>query len=74
MGLFSRALIRTTAAGTLAGLMTVSGMVFGPLSQSAQGDRLTATASVNLRSGPGLDYPVVGGLTSGQLITALDDS
>ena len=74
MGLFSRALIRTTAAGTLAGLMTISGMVFGPLSQSAQADRLTATASVNLRSGPGLDYPVVGGLTSGQVITALDDS
>lgn len=74
MGLFSRALIRTTAAGTLAGMITISGMVFGPLSQSAQGDRLTATTGVNLRSGPGLEHPVVGGLWSGQQITALGDS
>lgn len=74
MGLVSRALLRSTAAGTLAGLITVSGMVFGPLSQSAQGDRLTATTGVNLRSGPGLGYPVVGGLSTGQQITALSDS
>ncbi|SDB80735.1 Uncharacterized conserved protein YgiM, contains N-terminal SH3 domain, DUF1202 family [Raineyella antarctica] len=74
MGIILRALIRTTAAGTLAGLVTVSGMVLGPLSQSAQGDWLTATTGVNLRSGPGTTYPVVGGLATGQRITALGDS
>lgn len=74
MGLFSRALLRTTAVGTLAGLVTVSGMVFGPLSQSAQGDRLTATTGVNLRSGPGLEHSVVGGLWAGQQITASGDA
>ena len=74
MGFLTRALGRTVATATLAGLVTASGMVFGPLSQSAQGDRLTAITGVNLRSGPGLSYPVVGGLSTGQRITALGHS
>ncbi len=74
MSFFSRALGRTTAVATMATMFTVSGMVLGPLSQSAQGDRLTATTGVNLRSGPGLGYRVVGGLATGQRITALGDS
>ncbi|WOP19060.1 SH3 domain-containing protein [Raineyella sp. LH-20] len=74
MGFVTRALGRTAATATLAGLVTASSMVFGPLSQSAQGDRLTATTGVNLRSGPGLSYTIVGGLSTGQRITALGGS
>lgn len=74
MGFFVRALGRTVATVTVAGLVTTSSMVFGALSQSAQGDRLTATTGVNLRSGPGLSYSIVGGLSTGQRITALGDS
>jgi len=58
------------AAGLLAGIATTA---ISPTA-TADSDRLTTWTALNIRSGPGTKYAVVGGLYPGQLITAAGPS
>ena len=63
-----RALI---AALILAGLLTVT---LSALPATAAPTQVTATAGVNIRSGPSTSSSIVGGLYRGQTVTAISDS
>ncbi|HEY9294159.1 MAG TPA: SH3 domain-containing protein [Microlunatus sp.] len=59
-------------AGAVTSLLAAAGaaITVGGV-QLASADSATATAGVNIRSGPGTKYAIVGGLTAGQRITAV---
>ena len=59
-------------AGAVTSLLAAAGaaITVGGV-QLASADSATATAGVNIRSGPGTKYGIVGGLTAGQRITAV---
>ncbi|QDP98385.1 SH3 domain-containing protein [Microlunatus elymi] len=59
-------------AGAVTSLLAAAGaaITVGGV-QLASADSVTATAGVNIRSGPGTKYAIVGGLTAGQRITAV---
>ncbi|SDS89116.1 SH3 domain-containing protein [Microlunatus soli] len=60
-----RAGAMTTALAAAGAAITIGGV------QLASADSATATAGVNIRSGPGTKYDIVGGLSAGQRITAV---
>lgn len=59
-------------AGAVTALLaaTGAGVAVGTV-QLASADSATATAGVNIRSGPGTNYRIIGGLAAGQRITAI---
>ena len=60
------------AAGVLTAVITAAGLVTGLSGVDlASAQSATATTAVNIRSGPGTNYRIVGGLYRGQSITRL---
>ena len=60
------------AAGVLTAVITAAGLVTGLSGvDPASAQSATATTAVNIRSGPGTNYRIVGGLYRGQSITRL---
>lgn len=55
----------TTALAAAGAAITIGGV------QLASADSATATSGVNIRSGPGTKYDIIGGLSAGQRITAV---
>lgn len=55
----------TTVLAAAGAAITIGGV------QLASADSATATAGVNIRSGPGTKYTIIGGLAAGQRITAV---
>lgn len=74
MSLAARMLRRLAVAVATAALVFTVGTVVAPLSESSGTTTMVATAGVNVRSGPGTQYSIVGGLARGSSIQALGGS
>ncbi|NLT29569.1 MAG: SH3 domain-containing protein, partial [Propionibacterium sp.] len=71
MSFAARMLRRSATAVATAGLVFSVSTVVAPLSESARTTEVVATAGVNIRSGPGTQYSIVGGLARGRSIQAV---
>ncbi|MGJ3507762.1 SH3 domain-containing protein [Enemella sp. A6] len=73
MSLAVRMLRRSATAVATAGLVFSVSTVVAPLSESARTAEVVATAGVNIRSGPGTKYSIVGSLARGRSIQAVGE-